>query len=129
MNVVFFQVTHYRFSIAWTRILPNGTGDINQPGIDYYNAIIDMLIEANITPWSHFTIGTYHRQYKKTTGDGQIKQWLSCLNSMLMCALESLETGYVYIGSLLIKAALEKKKCVSFSESKYRKYATQNGIL
>ena len=46
-----------------------------------------------------------------------------------MCALESLETGYVNIGSLLIKAALEKKKCVSFSESKYRKYATQNGIL
>ena len=25
----------YRFSIAWTRILPNGTGEVNQKGIDY----------------------------------------------------------------------------------------------
>ena len=27
----------YRFSIAWTRILPQGIGEINQKGIDYYN--------------------------------------------------------------------------------------------
>ena len=27
----------YRFSIAWTRILPEGTGEVNQKGIDFYN--------------------------------------------------------------------------------------------
>ena len=26
----------YRFSIAWTRIIPNGTGAVNQEGIEYY---------------------------------------------------------------------------------------------
>ena len=31
--------TAYRFSIAWTRILPQGTGEINQKGIDYYNRV------------------------------------------------------------------------------------------
>ena len=40
----------YRFSIAWTRILPKGTGEINQLGIDYYNNLINELIANEITP-------------------------------------------------------------------------------
>jgi beta-glucosidase len=40
----------YRFSISWPRILPEGTGVINQKGIDYYNRIIDGLLERNILP-------------------------------------------------------------------------------
>ena len=43
-------VNSYRFSIAWTRILPNGIGDVNQLGIDYYNNLINELIANNITP-------------------------------------------------------------------------------
>ncbi|XP_071962886.1 cytosolic beta-glucosidase-like [Antedon mediterranea] len=42
---------YYRFSISWSRVLPNGTIDhINQPGIDYYNNLIDALKEADISP-------------------------------------------------------------------------------
>lgn len=44
-------VNAYRFSIAWTRILPNGIGEVNQKGIDYYNRLIDGLVERNITPF------------------------------------------------------------------------------
>jgi beta-glucosidase len=40
----------YRFSIAWPRILPEGRGRINQPGLDFYNRLIDGLLEANIQP-------------------------------------------------------------------------------
>ena len=40
----------YRFSIAWTRILPTGKGQVNQKGIDHYNKVIDDLIKHNITP-------------------------------------------------------------------------------
>ncbi|ERL89543.1 myrosinase 1 [Dendroctonus ponderosae] len=44
-------VTHYRFSISWTRILPKGfTNDINQAGVDYYNNLIDALVEVGIEP-------------------------------------------------------------------------------
>lgn len=42
---------YYRFSLSWSRILPRGTLDvINQAGIDYYNNLIDLLIENGITP-------------------------------------------------------------------------------
>lgn len=40
----------YRFSIAWTRIIPDGTGDINQKGIDHYNDVINTCLQYNIEP-------------------------------------------------------------------------------
>ncbi len=40
----------YRFSICWTRILPNGRGEINQKGIEFYNNLINKLVENNIVP-------------------------------------------------------------------------------
>ena len=47
----FFQVSHYRFSLSWARLLPDGTtGNINQPGVDYYNNLIDELIANGIQP-------------------------------------------------------------------------------
>ena len=44
------SVNSYRFSIAWTRILPKGNGDVNQLGIDYYNNLINELIANGIMP-------------------------------------------------------------------------------
>lgn len=41
----------YRFSVSWTRILPEGTGSINQKGIDFYNALIDELRLHQIEPY------------------------------------------------------------------------------
>lgn len=40
----------FRFSISWARILPNGTGEINQKGIDFYNNVIDYCLEKGIEP-------------------------------------------------------------------------------
>jgi 6-phospho-beta-glucosidase len=40
----------YRFSIAWSRILPKGTGEINQAGIDYYNNVINECLKYGIEP-------------------------------------------------------------------------------
>ena len=46
----------YRFSIAWTRIIPDGDGAVNQEGIDFYNKVIDRLLSYNIIPF----ITLYH---------------------------------------------------------------------
>ena len=40
----------YRFSIAWTRIFPNGYGEINQEGVNFYNRIIDLCLQYHIEP-------------------------------------------------------------------------------
>lgn len=50
------NIPNYRFSISWTRVLPDGMGSINQKGIDFYNSVIDYCLEKNITPW----ITLYH---------------------------------------------------------------------
>ncbi len=40
----------YRFSIAWPRIIPNGTGEVNPKGIDYYRRLAQALLDAGIRP-------------------------------------------------------------------------------
>jgi beta-glucosidase len=40
----------YRFSIAWARVLPEGTGRVNRDGLDYYERLVDGLLEAGIQP-------------------------------------------------------------------------------
>ena len=41
----------YRFSISWSRIIPDGTGRKNQKGLDYYKKLLDNLLENDITPY------------------------------------------------------------------------------
>lgn len=42
--------TCYRFSIAWSRVIPDGTGEVNQAGLKFYHDLVDALVEAGIEP-------------------------------------------------------------------------------
>ena len=50
------NIDHFRFSLSWSRILPEGTGRVNQKGIEFYNDVINFCLECGITPW----ITLYH---------------------------------------------------------------------
>ncbi|XP_006820738.1 cytosolic beta-glucosidase-like [Saccoglossus kowalevskii] len=107
-------LTHYRFSISWPRILPDGTSKtINQAGIDYYRELIDALLEANIKPmvtlyhwdlpqalqdiggWENDMIVVYFNQYAdvcfREFGD-KVKLWIT-FNEPSEFIKEGYETG------------------------------------
>jgi beta-glucosidase len=58
-------VRHYRLSIAWPRLFPQGRGPLNQRGLDYYHKLIDALLAAGITPW----VTLYHWDLPQTLED------------------------------------------------------------
>jgi beta-glucosidase len=41
----------YRFSISWPRVLPTGSGQVDEHGLDFYSRVTDALLTAGIEPW------------------------------------------------------------------------------
>jgi beta-glucosidase len=44
-------VKAYRFSVSWSRVLPQGRGAVNEQGMDFYDRLLDELLGAGITPY------------------------------------------------------------------------------
>lgn len=80
------NIPNFRFSISWTRILPNGTGEVNQPGIDHYNRVIDYCLKQGIQPW----VTIYHWDLPQALEDKggwtnrEMVDWFS--NFVTICA-------------------------------------------
>ena len=75
----------YRFSIDWSRVLPDGFGRVNEKGIEFYNHLIDELVENKIEPY----ITLYHWElpyeiYKRGGWmNPQIVEWFGDMRSLL----------------------------------------------
>ena len=71
---------NYRLSVAWPRVMPEGTGAVNAKGLDFYDRLVDALVESGIAPaitlfhWDYPTVlqeqgGWGHRDAGKWFGD------------------------------------------------------------
>ncbi len=54
----------YRFSVSWSRVLPEGTGAVNEAGIAFYDRLVDLLLEHGIRPLVTRTTGTCRRRFR-----------------------------------------------------------------
>ena len=66
------NVRAYRFSIAWPRILPAGTGPVNPAGLRFYNFLIDTLLQYNIEPW----VTLYHWDLPQALMENGQQGWM-----------------------------------------------------
>jgi beta-glucosidase len=96
----------YRFSISWSRVIPDGSGPVNQAGLDYYKRLLDALGERGISPaatlfhwdlpqalqdkggWSNRDTALRLADYATVVGEAlgdRIKRWIT-LNEPLVVA-------------------------------------------
>ncbi len=47
----YLNIENFRFSISWPRIFPEGVGNSNEKGLDFYDRMIDFCLEMGIEPW------------------------------------------------------------------------------
>lgn len=91
-------VNAYRFSIAWPRVLPAGRGAVNDKGLDFYDRLVDGMLERGLEPWAtlyHWDLpqvlqdaggwaeratvqafGEYTERVAKRLGD-RVKHWIT----------------------------------------------------
>ncbi len=50
-TMAFLGLDAYRFSIAWPRVIPDGTGAVNEAGLDFYDRLVDGLLAKGIEPY------------------------------------------------------------------------------
>lgn len=51
LHIKSLNIPHFRFSLSWSRILPQGTGEVNELGLNFYHRVIDTCLKHGIEPW------------------------------------------------------------------------------
>jgi beta-glucosidase len=117
----------YRFSIRWSRVLPEGTGTVNHRGLDFYDQLVDGLLDAGIEPfptifhwdlpaalqrrggWSNRDIANWFGEYTEALVDrlgDRVRRWTT-LNEPWVVAHHGHLTGTFAPGIRNIYAACD----------------------
>ncbi|XP_039663452.1 lactase-like b isoform X3 [Perca fluviatilis] len=110
------KLNHYRFSISWPRLIPTGikSDHINEKGIQYYDGLIDQLLESKITPvvtlyhwdlpqvlqekyggWQNISLVNHFNEFANLCFErfgNRVKYWMT-FNNPWSVAVEGYETG------------------------------------
>ena len=79
----------YRFSVAWPRVIPTGTGAVNRAGLDFYSRLVDGLLEHGIRP----VVTLYHWDLPQSLDDRggwlnrESAQWFADYSAAVVGAL------------------------------------------
>ncbi len=79
----------YRFSVSWSRVLPVGTGAGNEPGLDFYDRLVDALLGAGVQP----LVNLFHWDLPQALQDRggfanpQVVDWFADYSSLLASRL------------------------------------------
>lgn len=82
------NIKNFRFSIAWSRVIPNGTGTPNPKGIDFYNRLIDKCLALGIEPW----VTLYHWDLPKALdkkGGWTNREIITCFKDYVRVCVKS----------------------------------------
>lgn len=89
----------YRFSISWSRVLPDGTGAPNETGLAFYSALVDELLAAGIEPW----VTLYHwdlplsLQHRGGWLNRDIAEWFDQYTRLVVARLSDRVTRWITI--------------------------------
>ncbi len=80
------NIPNFRFSISWSRVLPNGIGEVNEAGINYYNQLIDFCLAQGIEPWLTLYHWDLPHELEKKGGwtNREVVNWFA--NFVTLCA-------------------------------------------
>lgn len=76
----------YRFSTSWARVLPDGRGTVNQAGLDYYDRLVDAMLQRGLKPCATL----YHWELPSALADlggwrnGDIAHWFADFATIIM---------------------------------------------
>ncbi|MDI9641710.1 GH1 family beta-glucosidase [Kamptonema cortianum] len=75
----------YRFSVSWSRVLPNGVGSINEEGLLFYDRLIDGLLERDIEPYLTLFHWDFPQALQEQGGwlNPDVVQWFSEYTELL----------------------------------------------
>lgn len=142
----------YRFSIAWPRVFPDGSGEINAKGIAFYSDLIDELLKYNITPvatlyhwdlpqalqgqggWENRATAEHFARYAKTCferfGD-RVRHWIT-FNETINFIMLGYRDGVHPPGVRDEKRAVEVSHIVNLAHARavleYRKLVREKSI-
>ena len=98
----------YRFSISWPRVLPNGVGEPDRTGLDFYSRLTDALLHAGIEPW----VCLYHWDLPQALHerggwtDRRIADWYADYAALIARTLGDRATRWVMLNEPSVHAIL-----------------------